>query len=162
MNVPNVCSIRNGGLGNGGPLTEEERHTLEKKLNMLMEWVGVWIPDEVELDGIKVPLHRMVWELVKKKHLTGDDESLLFSLEEKLSKRFRFDLEKIDALDMTQTQAMDDYCDAVGLLRAIVTLKDLEAHEEKTLGVDDIRQRIQNDRTKQAKKWLDFLRQMGY
>lgn len=162
MNFKNACAIRDGDSDPDNLLTDEERLRLEKKLKLVLEWVGVWIPDEIVLDGKIVPLHQVVWELVKKQHLSRDDESLLLSLEEKLSKRFRFDVEKIHKLDMTETQALSDFCEAAGLLRAIITLKAIELHEEKTVGEDEMRLRLRDAKKERAKRWLDFLHQLGY
>ncbi|HMK47457.1 MAG TPA: DUF5788 family protein [Methanocella sp.] len=160
-NTFNNCLIDGAATGSPAELTEEERLRLEAKLKRQLEWVGVWIPDEVEIDGKKVPLHKVIWELVKKKSLSKEDESLLLSLEEKLNQRFKNDLDKIERLDTTGTQALHDYCDAAGLLRAIITMKEIESHEEKLVGTDEMRQRITNAKKEQAKIWLDFLRQIG-
>jgi len=160
-NIPYTCQVNGIDTSGTAPLTDEERLQLETKLKRQLEWVGVWVPDEVEIEGKKIPLHKVVWELVKKKSLSEEDESLLLSLEEKLNQRFRNDLEKIERLDTTETQALNDYCEAAGLLRAIITLKEVESHEEKLVGTDEMRQRITDAKREQAKIWLDFLRQLG-
>lgn len=103
----------------------------------------------------------MVWDLVKKKELTKEDESLILSLEEKLHQRFQADVEKIESQDTTEGQALSDYCEAAGLLRAIVTLKDIETREERTYGPAEMQERLRDAKKAQAKRWIDFLRQMG-
>jgi hypothetical protein len=52
------------GIHAGSKLTREEREYLERKLSRLMEWVGVWVPDEIILDGKKVRLHDVVWNIM--------------------------------------------------------------------------------------------------
>ena len=154
------CPIGYAGIRHGGELTEEERRRLEVKLTRLMEWVGVWVPDEVVLDGKKVPLHEVIWTMIKKDSLDDKDLELLLSLEKKLNDKFEADLENIEHRDSTEDQAISDYCEAVGLLRAIATLKDVERHEEKDKGKDEVLQRMRNNAKEQTLYWLDFLKQL--
>ena len=144
-----------------GPLTEDERKRLEKKLSRLLEWVGVWVPDDIELDGRTVPLHDTVWKLVRKDHLTGEEEALLLNLEDRLNKKYREDLEKIESTDRTENQAFQDYCEAAGLLRAIITLKDIERREEKALGQDEWQASENEAKKAHARRWLEYLRQLS-
>lgn len=155
-----TCPVDFTGIRHGGKLTEEERRRLEGKLTRLLEWVGVWVPDEVVLDGKKVPLHEVIWTMIKKDSLDDKDLELLLSLEKKLNSKFEADLENIEHRDTTEDQAISDYCEAVGLLRAIATLKDVERHEEKDKGKDETLERMRNNTKEQARYWLDFLKQL--
>jgi hypothetical protein len=154
------CPVEYAGIHHGGQLTEEERRHLEGKLTRLLEWVGVWVPDEVVLDDKKVPLHDVIWSMIRKDHLDDNDLELLLSLEKKLNRKFNDDLENIQHRDSTEDQAISDYCEAIGLLRAIVTLKDVEKNEEKDKDKDELIQRMRNNTLEQSKYWLDFLKQL--
>jgi hypothetical protein len=152
------CPVDYSGIRHGGKLTDEERRRLEEKLSRLLEWVGAWVPDEMVLDGKKVPLHNVVWSIIKKDRLGDDDLKLLLSLEKKLSAKFRVDMDKIRYEDSMEDEAVKDYCEAIGLLRAIVTLKDIEKREEKDKDRDELIERMRNNTKDQARYWLDFLK----
>jgi hypothetical protein len=154
------CEMDYAGIHHGGDLTEEERRHLEVKMTRLLEWVGVWVPDEVILDGKKVPLHDVIWSMINKDSLDDKDLELLLSLEKKLNSKFEEDLENIEHRDSTEDQAIRDYCEAIGLLRAIATLKDVEKHEEKDEGKDETLQRMRNNTKEQARYWLEFLKKI--
>jgi hypothetical protein len=153
-----ICPINYAGIHRGGELTEDERRRLEVKLSRLMEWVGAWVPDAVVLDGKKVPLHDVIWSMIKKDHLDDKDLELLLNLEKKLNSKFKDDLENIEHKDSTEEEAINDYCEAVGLLRAIATLKDVENKEEKVQGKDELLQRMRSNTVEQTKNWLDFIK----
>ena len=159
-NTPNTYRLNDTAAGHSAPLTDEERRHLEMKLQRVLAWVGVWIPELVELDGSKIPLHQVIWGLVKKEKLSKDDESLLLSLEEKLDKRFQEDVNKIDKTDTTEEEALNDYSEAAGLLRATVALKGVQSHEEQMYGKTELQQRIRNAKKEKARRWMEFLRQM--
>jgi hypothetical protein len=144
-----------------GPLTEEERKRLEQKLSRLLEWVGVWVPDDVMLDGQNVPLHETVWKLIRKSRLSREEEALLLNLEDRLDKKYKEDLGKIDKTDRTEDQAFQDYCEAAGLLRAIVTLKDLEKREEKAMKPDELIDAVNEAKKAKARRWLEYLRELN-
>jgi len=73
--------VNYAGLHAGGKLTREERERLVRKLSLLLEWVGVWVPDEIILDGKKVHLHDIVWNIINKKDMTDDELEFLLGLE---------------------------------------------------------------------------------
>ncbi len=134
---------------------------MEAKLTRLLEWVGVWIPDEVVLDGKKLPLHQVIWNIVSKDKLADDELELLLSLEKKLGEKYALDIEKIDHEDTGEDQAADDFCEAVGLLRALVDLKDVEKREEKKEQRGDVILKMRENSKEQARQWLNFLNSFG-
>lgn len=77
-----------------------------------------------------------------------------------LRHKLNADPEKLQYKDSAEDQAINDYCKTIGLLRAIVTLKDVEKKEEKDRGRDDLAQRIRRHTKEQAKYWLDLLKQL--
>jgi Family of unknown function (DUF5788) len=157
-NQPPKCPVNYADIHSGGKLTAREREHLEAKLSRLLEWVGAWVPDEIVLDGKKLPLHQIIWNIVKKDKLTDDELKLLLDLEKKLNERYRQDLAKIQYGDTTEDQAIDDYCEAIGILRALVTLKDIEKKEEKMEKRDDLLLKMRENSKEQAMYWLNFLK----
>ncbi|BAI61993.1 hypothetical protein MCP_1921 [Methanocella paludicola SANAE] len=160
-NVPNSCPLNYAGIPSGGKLTDEERKHLEAKLSRLLEWVGAWVPDEIVLEGKKLPLHEIIWNIVKKDKLTDSELELLLSLEKKLNEKYRQDLANIKYRDTTEDQAIKDFCEAIGLLRALVTLRDIEKKEEKKEEKDDVILKMRENSKEQALYWMGFLKRFN-
>jgi hypothetical protein len=83
------------------------------------------VPDKIVIEKKKLPLHEIIWDIVIKDVLTDHDRDLLLSLEEKLNKKFEVDVQRIRYNDTMENQAIYYYCEALGLLRAIITLNDI-------------------------------------
>ena len=143
----------------GGKLTEEERRHLEQKLSRRLEWVGAWIPDNLALDHDEIPLHQVLWNIIKKDQIGEKDMELLISLEERLNKKFREDVDSLEHRDELENQAIHDYCEALGILRAILTIKDIEKREEKSEDKDEFTRKMNESTKNHEKYWLDFLKQ---
>lgn len=107
-----------------------------------------------------MPLHKMIWNIVKKKNISERDREMLLDLEDKLSKKFREDLEQIKHKDTMENQAIRDYCEALGLLRAIITLKDISTKEEKKESKDKLKKRLRETMNEHTKYWLEFLKSL--
>ena len=154
------CPVPYYGIHEGGKLTESERVRLESKLSRLLEWVGAWVPDNIVIDGKEMRLHDIIWDIVNKDVVTDSEKDLLVVLEEKLNKKFKEDLENIEHKDSTENQAIQDYCEALGLLRAIITLKDIVLKETKPESKDELSKKMRESTKDHAKYWLDFLKQL--
>lgn len=148
----------NADIERNGVFTEEERHKLERKLTRMLGWIGEKIPEEVIIEGKSVPLHELIWRLIRKKHLTDEEMSAVLTLEYKLEKLFNEDLEKVRHTDVEEDAAIRDYCEALGLMRAIITLKDIEAREYG--GVEALQQKIRERRIHDTSSWLSFLKRI--
>ncbi len=160
-NGNNICPVDYSGIRPGGRLTKKDRERLERKLKRLLEWVGAWIPEEVTINEKKLPLHKIIWNIVKKKKLSDEDIDFILALEEKLNQKYRQDLENIEYRDTTTDQAIRDYCEAIGLLRAIITLKDIERKSEEKESKEEFARRMREHTKIQAKQWMDFLRRVS-
>jgi hypothetical protein len=147
------------GIKKDGILTDDERRHLMFKLTRLLEWVGAKVPEHVTINEKRLHLHEIVWDLLNKDDLTDNDRELILSLEQKLEKKFRQDVEEIRH-DISEDEAIRDYCEALGLLRAIITLKDMAAGKEGTIGKGDLAHKINERRKNDANDWLAFLKQM--
>lgn len=102
----------------------------------------------------------MIWNIVKKKNITESDREMLLDLDGKLNKKFHEDLERIKHKDTMENQAIQDYCEALGLLRAIITLKDISTKEEKKESKDDLAKRMRESTNERTKYWLEFLKSL--
>jgi hypothetical protein len=100
----------------------------------------------------------MIWNIVKKKNISQRDREMLLDLEDKLSKKFNSDLEQIKYTDTMENQAIRDYCEALGLLRAIITLKDISTNEEKKESSCGLMKKMRETTKEHTKYWLEFLK----
>ncbi len=150
----------NPGISLQGPLSEEERKTLERKLVKTLNWIGVKIPWEVELRGIKVPLKEVIWDLMSKKECyTEEEKKILYDLERALEKKLKEDIKDVGT-DESKAEVLDHYCEAMGLMRAIVSLKAMvetdRCHEDNK----KLSKRMIDRRKAEAESWLGFLRRL--
>jgi len=148
-----VC---NPGISLEGDISDEERKTLKKKLVRTLNWIGVKMPAEVELNGKKLPLSEVVWGLLNKKEcFTEDEKKIIADLEMTLEKKLKEDIKNIDR-DEQKTAAIDHYCEALGLMRAIISLKGMLASDR----CERIRltKKLQDRRREEAENWLVFLK----
>ena len=91
-----------------------------------MSWIGASVPEKVMLNGKQVPLGDVLWDLLRKKECFNDDEKkAIFALEEALEKKLKEDLRSIRNESLNEDKAVSTYCEALGLIRAIVSLKGL-------------------------------------
>ncbi len=135
-------------------LSVSEREKLLHGLHGYLAWVGAEIPDVFEIDGIKIPLHELVWRLINKKELaeseTAGIESLIRALEEKET----CDETALAKEAVTREEAEDLYNEASGLLRTIMDLKGIEngATPDK-----DVRRKILQKKISDARGLLKFV-----
>ncbi len=151
----------NPGIDWDGAFTENDRRVLETKLTRLMSWIGARVPEMVMLNGKEVPLGDVLWDLLRKKECFSDDEKkAIFDLEAALEKKFKEDLRTIRAEKLNKDEAVDFYCEALGLIRAIVSLKGLMTTD--TCGEDQqkVSKKITDRRRDDANNWLNFLKRV--
>jgi len=151
-----VC---NPGIELDGDISDEERKVLKRKLKKTMNWIGVKMPKEMILNGKKVPLSEAVWSLLNKKEcFTEEERKIISDLEIALEKKFKEDLRGIDT-DESKTEAINHYCEALGLMRAIISLKGMLASDR----CERIRltKKIHERRKEEAENWLGFLKRIN-
>ena len=142
--------------GDERPLTPAERRKLELRLHRMLIWVGVMTPFEFELNGQKVPLHEIVWDLLSKDCLTEEEKEDVRKLIWKLMAHEKADEEALHRNALTQAEAKEIFQEASGLLRAIMSLKGLVAQKEFC----NLRSTASRRRVEDAKYWLGFLKQI--
>lgn len=146
----------NPGITLKGDISDEERKKLKSKLIKTLNWIGVKMPEEIELNGKKLPLGEVVWNLLNKKEcFTEEEKRVIADLEMALEKKLKEDVKKIDK-DEQKTEAINHYCEALGLMRAIISLKGMLASDR----CERIRltKRINDRRKEETENWLNFLK----
>jgi hypothetical protein len=156
----NGYRVCNPGITLEGPLSEEERNTLERKLVRTLNWIGVKIPQEVELKGKKVPLKEVMWDLMSKKEcFTEEEKKILSDLESALEKKLKEDIKDVGT-DESKTEAIDHYCEALGLMRAIISVKTMVETDKCLVSKQKLSKRITDRRKAEAESWLGFLKRI--
>lgn len=160
---PESYDLCNSELKWDGPLTPEERLLLEQKVSRILGWVGTRLPGSVELDGRTLPLHDLIWNLLKKDSFSDAEKELILDLEFRLEKKFKEDIRDLKETDATDEQAAAHYCEALGLMRAIVTLKNMAAADksgQRSHQSGYLTEKMAEQRRMEASRWLDLLRQI--
>lgn len=117
------------------------------------------MPAEIELNGKKLPLSEVVWDLLNKKEcFTEDEKKVIADLEMALEKKLKEDIKNIDT-DEHKTEAINHYCEALGLMRAIISLKGMLASDR----CERIRltEKIRDRRGEETENWLSFLKSLN-
>jgi cell fate (sporulation/competence/biofilm development) regulator YlbF (YheA/YmcA/DUF963 family) len=137
-----------------GKFTEEERRYLEKQLKSLFAFVGCVIPDKVEIDGVNVPVHELVWRMINKQNITEDEIAYARQLADMLEAKKNYDEFRLKHDELTDEQAENLYFEACGLMRAIVTLRELGDERTRQAVADRMRERKIED----AKQLIEFIK----
>ncbi len=141
-------------------ITEDERKQLLSALHCRLFWVGQHIPDYVEFEGETYPLHNYVWELIQKDKLTEGEKSRIDKCIEIISAKEKEDEKELEEKSLTPEEAKNLYHETAGLLRAITDLKEIEsgALQENT---KRFQEKFANQRIKDAKMWLEFIKNVS-
>lgn len=138
-------------------VTDEERKQLLSALHCRLFWVGQHIPDYVEFEGKKYPLHNYVWELIQKENLTQDEKSRIDKCIDIISAREEEDEKKLEEKPLTEEEAKSLYHETAGLLRAIMDLKEIESGALKE-STKRFQEKFNEQRVRDAKLWLEFIK----
>ncbi|MDQ1276873.1 MAG: hypothetical protein QG610_2451 [Euryarchaeota archaeon] len=138
-------------------ITDTERKQLLSALHCRLFWVGQHIPDYVEFEGKRYPLHNYVWELIQKENLTPGEKSRIDKCIDIISAKEDEDERKLEEKPLTEEEAKSLYHETAGLLRAITDLKEIEngALKENT---KHFQEKFNDQRVKDAKLWLEFIK----
>lgn len=137
-------------------ITDAERKQMLSALHSRLFWVGQHIPDYVEIEGEKHPLHNYVWELIQKENLTASEKSQIDKCIDIISEKEREDEKELEDEPLTEEQARFLYHETAGLLRAIMDLNEIESGALKE-GTKRFQEQFVNQRVRDAKLWLEFL-----
>ena len=142
-------------VGQRRTLTEEERHRILRRLHATLSWVGVRIPEELDLDGERVRLRDLVDRFVFDDFIDDEERAEVMDLIDKLEDKAEILEEALEEEDLTLEEAEEILNRAIGVLRAIDELKHLEDDEEW----EDAHRRLM-ERVDDAKRWHDFTKRV--
>lgn len=137
-------------------ISDNERNMLIKRLHRPLFWVGENIPNEVEIEGKKIKLHEIVWEIVNKTQFSKTDMenidhflSLLKEKEQKYEKSLEHD-------DMSSEEAKNMFNETAGIMRAIMDLTQIEeeTHRKRSLYTKQVCEGVEE------KEWQHLSKQL--
>lgn len=150
---------RNGRRVPENYINDEERRQLLSALHCRLFWVGQHIPDYVEFEGHIYPLHNYVWELIQKDELSPAEKLRIDKCIEILSAKEKKDEKELEQKSLTSEEARKLYHETAGLLRAITDLKEIESGALKE-NTRRFQEQFINQRIKDAKLWIEFLKKV--
>jgi Family of unknown function (DUF5788) len=165
----------------GAYLTEEERKCLLSDLHLACAWVGVKIPENINVDrdvlnremeehGLTekdqppevhtkngtVDLQALIWTLIHKTELTEKERSEIEELIHVIDSKERYDENLLKEMKLTHGEAKRIHEETTGIIRAILDLKDLLKNKNKSEAQEElIRKKVED-----ARKWQSFMEQM--
>jgi hypothetical protein len=117
-------------------ISDNERNMLLNRLHRPLFWVGENIPREVEIEGKKVKLHEIIWEIVNKTRFSEADikniDYLLSLLKEKEHESER----AIEHDDISYEEARNLFNETAGIMRAIMDLTQAEEESQRKRSQD--------------------------
>jgi hypothetical protein len=141
-------------------ITDEERRQILSALHSRLFWVGQHIPDYVEFEGETYPLHNYVWELIQKEEFSPAEKSKIEKCIEIISAKEKKGEKELEEKSLTSEEARILYHETAGLLRAITDLKEIESGTLKE-NTKRFQEQFVNQRIKDAKLWLEFIKKVS-
>lgn len=132
-------------------LTDSERRRILARLHQTLSWVGVRIPEEVDLDGERVRLRERVDRFVFDDYIDPQERAEVLALIDKLEDKAEILEDALEGEDLTLEEAERILKRAIGVLRAIDELRHLEDQEEWEDRHTEIMEKVDD-----AKRWHDF------
>ena len=144
--------------GVGGPrqtLTDDERYRIQRRLHATLSWVGVRIPDELDLGGDRVALRDLVDRFVFDDYIDEEERAQVMDLLDKLEDKAEILQDALAEEDLTLEEAEKILHRAIGVLRAIDELKHLEDEDEW----EDCHREIM-EKVDDANRWREFTKRV--
>lgn len=163
-------------------LTEEERKKLVDSLHHAMVWVGVKVPQELELDRTdlqiemeqfhqtesdlppevhsrqgKIELHRLIWRLINENEITEKERLQIEEILELLERKEKVEEESLSRENLTPEQALRLRDEAAGIIRAILELKDLLKDKKQNASRADVAEEHIRHKVNEAKRWTQLM-----
>ncbi len=136
-------------------LTDGERRRILRRLHSFFGWVGVRIPDELDLDGERVQLRERVDRFVFDDFIDDEEQVEVLELIDKLEKKSAILEEELEVEQMTLEEAESLLRRAIGVLRAIDELKHLDDEDEW----EDAHRQLM-ERVDDAQRWREFTKRV--
>jgi len=136
-------------------LTQDERRRIQVRLHATLSWVGVRIPDEVDLDGERVALRDKVDRFVFDDFIDDEERAEVLALIDKLEDKAEILEDELALEDLTMEEAEGILQRTIGVIRAIDELRHLEDAEEW----EDRRVEIM-EKVDDATRWREFTKRI--
>ncbi len=137
--------------GRANRLTDAERARILARLHMNLSWVGVKVPDAIEVDGRQVPLRSTMERFLFDDHLDEEERAAAGWLQRSLERRASELEREIAHDDMSRQQAEELLQRTIGILRAIESLKGLSDRTEFEYRRKAVMQEVDD-----AQRWRKF------
>jgi hypothetical protein len=139
------------------PLSRKERRRMMSRLRKAFSWVGARIPRKIVIDGETLPLRRMVADFLREPEPDEEYRLLARRLLELVERKEKANERKIENdPDLNRGDAEALFEEAVGLLRAIVDLREMSDGSHRI----PIGQRVNESRKDDARRWLAFVKKV--
>jgi len=144
-------------LMDASTLTKKEREELLFKLKRIFTFVGTETPEKIELDGQVVPLHEVMWHLINhKQEITPEECAAVQKLWRAIERKIQQIESTIRGQDIDESEALELYAEAQGLIRAAVELRGLEKGK-----LTDSAHTPSVDINEAQKRWLSYLKKIS-
>ncbi|MEM3342014.1 MAG: DUF5788 family protein [Thermoplasmata archaeon] len=144
--------------GETNGLSDEVLKTeIEKTLQELerpFAFVGAEVPAKVIIDGVELRLSAILWQLARKKNLDIQDIDAVVKLIDALTRKKK---ELLIAIRQSGSRKeLEKYkAEAFGIIRAISEFSELTDGR-----YDDFSERDRREKIEDAKRWLEYLKQI--
>lgn len=136
-------------------LTDEERYRILRRLHATLSWVGVQIPDELDLGGDRIALRDLVDRFVFDDFIDEEERAEVLELIDKLEDKAAILEDELAEEDLTLEEAEKILQRAIGVLRAIDELKHLEDEDEWEDRHREIMEKVDD-----ANRWREFTKRV--
>ncbi|MDW7731786.1 MAG: DUF5788 family protein [Methanolobus sp.] len=141
-------------------ITEHERKQLLAALHTRLFWVGEEIPYNCDIKGKMCNLHSIVWELLQKEKLDNEDRKLINKCILYIDEKAKEDELELATGQLTREEADRLFDETVGLLRTLMSLRDIEEGKSKERK-RKFHETYSRERVAEARRWLNFLKETG-
>ncbi|WP_370573477.1 DUF5788 family protein [Methanomethylovorans sp.] len=117
-------------------ITDNERNMLLNRLHRPLFWVGENIPREVEIEGKKVKLHEIIWEIVNKTLFSKADIKNIDHFLSLLKEKEREYERALERDDISYEEARNLFNETAGIMRAIMDLTQIEEETQRKKSQD--------------------------
>ena len=143
-------------LKSGDRITDNERNKLLNRLHRPLFWVGENIPRELEIEGKKIKLHEIIWEIVNKTHFSKADIKNIGHFLDLLREKEHEYERVLEHDNMSYEEAKDIFNETAGIMRAIMDLTQIEEGIQRKISHDN-RHVCENV---EEKEWKHLIKQM--
>ncbi len=139
-------------------ITEPERKKLLWSLRSDFAWAGKKIPENVEIEGKEYRLRDMVRELGEKEFPEPEEAAEIRAILPKLEARAKANEELLETEELTKAEASELYEEAVGLLRAVMELKDKLGGKGGEASAEEFKRMLTAQKVADEKRWQQFIK----